>query len=146
LSPADLHLTLHFLGMADIDTVKATLAPVTVQSFSATVTVPGQFFSRGHARALFAGVAPDAPLRELHAELGRRLEAAGFALDSKPFVPHITLARLGEGASSDSVAAFLKQRLAPEAQPFDCREFALYASDTLPEGARYRVLERYPLA
>ena len=145
LSPADLHLTLHFMGMADIGTVKAVLSPVAAPTFIAKLTVPGQFFSRGHPRTLFVGIAPDAPLRELHALVGRQLEAAGFALDTKPFVPHITLARLGEGASADTIAAFLKQRPAPEARPVDCREFALYASDTLPEGARYRVLERYPL-
>jgi len=144
-SPADLHVTLHFLGMADIEAVRAALAAATAPAFTAALTVPGRFFSRGHPRTLFLGVAPDAPLRELHAEIGRQLEGAGFALDTKPFVPHITLARLGEGASADTIATFLKQRLAPEARPFDCREFALYASDTLPEGARYRVLERYPL-
>lgn len=146
LSPADLHLTLHFLGMADIDTVKAALSPVAAQAFTATLTVPGQFFSRGHARTLFAGVAPEASLLDLHAQVGRRLETRGFALDTRPFIPHITLARLGEGASAGAIAAFLKQRLAPETQSFDCREFALYASETLPEGARYRQLERYPLA
>ena len=132
--------------MAAIDTVKAALAPVTAPGFAAALTVPGRFFSRRQPRTLFVGVAPDAPLRELHAQVGQLLEAAGFALDTKPFVPHITLARLDKGANAETVAAFLKQRLPPEAQRFDCREFALYASDTLPEGARYRVLERYPLA
>jgi 2'-5' RNA ligase len=146
LSPDDLHVTIHFLGMADIAGAKGALAAVAAPAFSATLTLPGQFFARGHPRTLFAGVAPDAPIRVLHAEAGRRLEAAGFALDSKPYVPHITLARLAETASADVIALFLRQRLPPEALRFDCREFALYASDTLPEGARYRVLERYPLA
>ncbi len=145
-SPADLHLTLHFLGMADVDAVKTALANVVAQSFTATLTVPGQFFSRGHPRTPFAGVAPEAPLRELHAQVGRQLESAGFALDTKPFVPHVTLARLDKGASAETIAAFLKQRLPPEAQHFECGAFALFASETLPEGARYRVLEHYPLA
>ena len=145
-SSTDMHLTLHFLGMADIDIAKVALSPVSAPVFTCRLTVPGQFFARGYPRTLFAGVAPHAPLRELHAQLGRQLEAAGFALDTKPFVPHITLARLDKTAGADAIAAFLKQRLPEEALHFDCREFALFASDTLPEGARYRVLERYPLA
>lgn len=145
-SPADVHLTLHFLGMAEIASVKLALAPVVAPRFTATLTLPGQFFSKGRPRTLFVGVAPEALLRALHAEIGQRLEGAGFVLDTRPFVPHITLARLGETASADTVAAFLRQPLPPDATHFDCREFALFASETLPEGARYRVLERYPLA
>ena len=108
--------------------------------------MPGQFFVRGHPRTLFAGVAPDAPIRMLHAEAGKCLESAGFALDTRPYVPHVTLARQDKPASTDAIALFLRQPLPPEARSFDCREFALYASETLAEGARYRVLERYPLA
>lgn len=145
-SATDLHLTLHFLGMADIETTKAALTSVAAPAFAVTLTLPGRFFARGIPRTLFAGVAPDAPLCELHAQAGQQLEAAGFALDSRPFVPHITLARLDKEASADAIAVFLKQPLPPEALRFDCREFALYASETRPEGARYRVLERYPLA
>jgi 2'-5' RNA ligase len=145
VAPADLHLTLHFLGMASVASVNVALANVAAPAFRARLTVPGQFFSRGNPRTLFAGVAPDAPLRELHVQVGRQLEAVCFALDPKPFVPHITFARLDKTAGADVVAAFLKQRLPQESLHFDCREFALYASDTRPEGARYRVLERYPL-
>jgi 2'-5' RNA ligase len=145
-NPADLHVTLHFLGMADIASVKPALARVVAQPFTATLTLPGQFFSKGHPRTLFVGVAPDSPLRALHAAAGRQLADSGFALDTKPFVPHITLARLNEGANAAPVAAYLRQSLPLEATHFNCTEFALYASETLPEGARYRVLERYPLA
>ena len=142
---ADLHVTLHFLGMAAVDSTRAALRPVAAPAFAVALTLPGQFFARGHPRTLFAGVAPAAPLRELHAMLGRRLEAAGFEPDSRPFVPHVTLARLGKDASADAIAEFLKQALPPEVLRFDCREFALYASETRADGARYRVLERYPL-
>jgi 2'-5' RNA ligase len=146
LSPGDLHVTLHFLGMADIAVAKAALAFVVAPAFTAALTLPGQFFVRGHPRTLFAGVAPDAPIRTLHAEVGQRLQSAGFALDTRPYVPHVTLARLDKPASADVIAQFLRQPLPPEARSFECREFALYASETLAEGARYRVLERYPLA
>ena len=144
-SPADLHLTLHFLGMAEVDRVRSALAFATSPAFSVSLTVAGRFFARGHPRTLFVGAAPAPALLTLHAEVGRRLEAAGFALDTRPFVPHITLARLEKSVDAGAIAAFLKQPLPPEARQFDCREFALYASETLPEGARYRVLERYPL-
>lgn len=146
LSPEDLHVTLHFLGMADIADAKAALELVAAPAFTTALTLPGQFSVRGHPRTLFMGVAPDAPIRALHAAAGKRLESAGFALDSKPYVPHITLARLDKTVSGDVIALFLKQPLPPDAMSFDCREFALYASETPPEGARYRVLERYPLA
>ena len=144
-SPDDLHITLHFLGMAEVDRVRSALALVTATAFAVTLTVVGQFFSRGHPRTLFVGAAPDVALLTLHTEVGRQLEAAGFPLDTRPFVPHVTVARLEKTADAGAIAAFLKRPPLPEARQFDCREFALYASETRPEGARYRVLERYPL-
>lgn len=145
VAPDDLHVTLRFLGMADIASARGALAAVAAPAFTAMLTLPGQFFARGRAVALFAGVAPDASLRLLYEEVGRRLESAGFAPDARPYVPHITLARLDRNAGVEIIAQFLERSVPAEARRFDCREFALYASETRAAGARYRVLARFPL-
>lgn len=74
---------------------------------------------------------------ELAAELWKRLAGQGFARDSKPFRPHVTLAR-------KVVKPHARGELHPVQWPVE--EFALVESVTAPEGARYSVLERWPLA
>ncbi len=94
VSPENAHLTLAFIG--DID--KSAL-PV-LQSVGDGVPKSGfdvNFDSLGAWRA--SGVAWIAPsvlppaLQRLHAALAKSLADAGFALETRPFRPHVTLAR-----------------------------------------------------
>jgi 2'-5' RNA ligase len=68
------------------------------------------------------------------------LSAAGFALDARPHVPHVTLAR---NARCDG----LPERISGLATPIRWRvdEFTLVESVLPAAGARYRVLARWPL-
>jgi 2'-5' RNA ligase len=94
VSPENAHLTLAFVG--DID--KSAL-PV-LQSVGDGVPKSGfdvNFDSLGAWRA--SGVAWIAPsvlppaLQRLHAALAKSLAEVGFALETRPFRPHVTLAR-----------------------------------------------------
>ena len=94
VSPENAHLTLAFIG--DID--KSAL-PV-LQRVGDGVPKSGfdvNFDSLGAWRASgVAWIAPSvlpAPLQRLHAALAKSLAEVGFTLESRPFRPHVTLAR-----------------------------------------------------
>jgi 2'-5' RNA ligase len=90
---------------------------------------------------LWAGVKPLAPLQALKAAID---VALGPDPEQREYSPHVTLARLPH-----TRGRALEQYFAAHAQlasaPFVVDSFALYESRTLPGGAEYRVLRRYPL-
>lgn len=112
-----LHLTLHFLGdvaSADIDALRAALdGPV------APFTIP-----LGAAALWHGGVAVLEPLAvppellALHARLAATLAGLGLPTETRPYRPHVTMARRAAGAVAPPAAAL--------AWPVD--SFALMAS------------------
>jgi RNA 2',3'-cyclic 3'-phosphodiesterase len=135
--PENLHLTLHFLGV-----LEASLLPRVVD---ATAGVAGVAFDLELVRLGFwpgPRVAWSAPretplaLLGLVTDLGRALRGAGLIPDPRPFVAHVTLARRVVSPPARDVHPPV---------PWRVRGFVLVESRTLPEGARYQVLERFPL-
>ena len=88
--PAGLHLTLAFLGQTErLDAACSALE---------TLARSGRFLLTAEGLGRFgdtwwAGTAPCPALETLAASARRALEEAGFSLEKRPFVPHITLAR-----------------------------------------------------
>lgn len=125
------HLTLHFLG--DVEdgiraAVSAALTSVRQEPFTITIRGCGVFPPRGRPTVLWAGVADSAPLAALHAAVGAAVMSCGLAVESRPYVPHVTLARLTPavprawlGRARDGLAA-----LGSEPLPVD--RFHLYRS------------------
>ncbi len=142
-SDEQLHLTLRFIGevdrhqAADID---AALGTVNFQPFDLALGEPGSFERRGRADCLWVGVRP----RDAVAALAQRVDAAlarvGIAPETRAFVPHITLARLGRDAGS--IAGFLARPIPQLA--FSVSGFALWDSRLGHGGADYDVIARYP--
>ena len=96
--PEGLHLTLAFLGTrapGELATLEATGATVAARHRPLTLRTAGLggFPEGDRARVLWLGVAPDAALEALAADLRGALAAAGEAFDAKPFRAHLTLAR-----------------------------------------------------
>jgi 2'-5' RNA ligase len=113
--PSDLHVTLHFLGdtpasrMQEIGVLAAEAAAATAP-FALALTEAGTFGPPSAPRVLWCGLAePAAPggaLAALHAALGARLSASGFATEAKTFRAHVTIARGGAaGFSAAALAA-----------------------------------------
>ncbi len=136
--PAEnLHLTLIFLGACD-PALRARLEE------AATALRGEPFVLRlerlGHwpgPRVLWSAPAevPEA-LRRLAADLHGAAGGAGLSLERRPFRAHVTLARKVGG----------RHRERPH-RPIEwpVGEFRLVASETRPEGARYRCLRRWAL-
>lgn len=131
---ANIHLTLAFLGevpVARIAALQAMGAAVagTVPAFELSLDRVGTFRGSGIA---WAGAA-DAPaeLTRLVAELNAAFSGEGFAIDSRPFHAHVTLARRCRKGSRVAIVT-------PIAWPVT--RLVLNASDLGSGGPRYREL------
>jgi 2'-5' RNA ligase len=138
-----LHLTLRFIGdvdrhlAADID---AALATVNCPPFELALDAPGSFDQRGIIDTLWIGVQPRAAVAALAQRVDAALARVGIAPETRAFVPHITVARLGRDAGDSG--HFLSQPVV--ALAFPVTGFALWESRLGKGGADYEVIARYP--
>jgi len=135
--PENLHITLKFLGMvpeSHIDAICQVMNRVLEgrEPFELQIVGFGCF-----RQALWLGVDRSHQLDEMAAALDTSLEALGFPRNSKPYRPHLTVARLRTSARlslSDLQARFGDRhwgRLTVDA-------IHLYESWTLPGGVAYK--------
>jgi RNA 2',3'-cyclic 3'-phosphodiesterase len=143
-----LHLTLRFFGdvpettAADIDT---ELASVQSPPFEVEVHGAGSFGEGPKARAIWAGVGDNAPLRALAAKCEKAARRAGVEPENRAYNPHVTLAYL-KRAEADAVAAWIGRHNLLRLPPFRVTWFGLYSSWQTPSGSRYELEREYPLA
>jgi 2'-5' RNA ligase len=133
-----MHLTLNFIGEADLDRVVDALQAVRFPAFPLTLCGVGQFPSAGGDVTLWAGVKDPVKLRELHQAAGGALSLKGFPSESRPYNPHVTLARCKAGVSPEIVRDFLIRNAHFEGSPILVSEFRLYSSSPGAEGPVYR--------
>ena len=137
VGPAEIHLTLRFIGEVDEDAcsaIKAALAGVSFVPFSLTLLGVGHFPPYGHPRVLWVGLKHCHELLQLQQEIELALLEAGIVADERRFSPHITLARL-KGTPSSAVARFESSRGDLAFPPFEVDEFILYSSLLTHHGA-----------
>ncbi|MCX8017841.1 MAG: RNA 2',3'-cyclic phosphodiesterase [Rhodocyclaceae bacterium] len=132
-----LHLTLAFIGAvtpAQLDMPQALTGEVREAPYPLQLDRLG-FWQ--HNRIVWAGChqTPSGQRRLVEA-LATGLAAAGFTLDGRPHVPHVTLLR-----NARCVGPL--DELAPVR--WSVEAFTLVESLLQPDGARYRVLARWPL-
>jgi 2'-5' RNA ligase len=145
-SEDQLHLTLRFIGEVDrhrAADVDAALAAILHPRFEIALAGVGSFERRGEPTVLWAGLAPQEPVKILHKKVDQAMVRAGLEPERRAFVPHVTLARLPRGAGP--IGGFLDTAAGASSQPFAVDEFRLYESRLTPDGAVYSVAERYPL-
>jgi 2'-5' RNA ligase len=133
-----MHLTLAFLGEVADERLPAVIEAarlVRSEPFEWLVDRLGYW---RRPRLIWAGGPPARPLLALAAELRERLRAADAACDeSRPFAPHLTLARKVSAAASSELPA-----IAPLSWP--CRSFALVRSRRTEAGADYFTVAEFP--
>ncbi len=134
-SAEQMHITLHFLGEADVLPIKNALQSVAVPAFSLQLAGLGQFRSRGDNVALWAGVEVSEELLALHAGITAVLADAGTRLQSYRYKPHITLARCKPGMPAALIPAFLAQQFSLPFIPVT--GFGLYSSTLTKDGPLY---------
>jgi RNA 2',3'-cyclic 3'-phosphodiesterase len=144
----NLHLTLKFLGnvsVADIPRVSNTVERATklMSDFEITVSGCGLFPPRGRPSVLWIGTQASG-LQALHAVAEAELAAAGFPRESRPFHPHLTIARLRPAQGGRRLAE-LHKNLGFAPISFDVSEVVVFRSELLKEGSKHTAISRHKL-
>lgn len=133
--PENIHLTLVFLGEAAesaVPSIERELSKLTFASLQLKLTDLNTFPRAG---VLFGEVEPSPALLQLQATVAESMARCGFAQESRPYHPHLTLARFrGPLRLSKHVLPASLQR------SFRVGTINLYRSKLSPNGAHYEVL------
>ena len=150
-SPQSWHITLQFLGGTDqqkCNCVLARLSEIRAAQFRVRL---GDFGLFERAGIFFLNVNSSSSLAALARRVAEATGACGFAAETRPFHPHITLARTrGNGragtlkALQERANAGLSSQIRASAE-FTAKECLLYESHTLPGGAEYEIRGRFYL-
>lgn len=127
---ADYHITMAFLGSASDIMKKTAIQNVALclegeSRFNLTLHKLATFGRPERPRILWQGI-DDAPeLFHLQAKVFEACRQAGFALDTKPFTPHITLARKYVGDDNFSLEE-ANETLSIHKESFEVTTITLY--------------------
>lgn len=141
-----LHLTLRFVGEVDrhrAEDIAAALGRVHHPRFDLALDGIGAFDRKGRVDALWVGVTPHDAVTALHRKVDQALARVGIAPETRAFLPHVTIARMGRSAGP--VSGLAEQSGGVTSEPFAMTEFCLYESDLGHDGALYSIVERYGL-
>lgn len=140
--PAQLHLTLHFLGDVEDGSRSAlheALARVHQEPFTITIRGTGVFPPRGRPTVLWAGVGESAPLMRLHAAVGAAIQSCGLDVEHRPYVPHVTLARLMPAVPRAWTTRLLRDTAGLQIDDIPVDRFHLYCSRKLDGATEHSV-------
>jgi RNA 2',3'-cyclic 3'-phosphodiesterase len=157
--PESLHVTLKFIGERpeeSVEQVKAALSRIASNPFLLSFRGFGFFPTAKSPRVFWIGIEAEPELRRLAATIDDAAAALGIAKEDHSFSPHLTLARIGSAAPSRQKGDRVNRRFAklqdklgnlsfPDFGTMTARQFFLYESQTLREGARYTKTAVYPL-
>lgn len=162
-APGNAHLTLHFLGEVEPERtqlLRLALPEVIAQhdAFALRTADLGVFPNMKRPRVLWLGLyGPAHRLQTLRDAIGTVLKGLEFELDDKEFHPHITLGRVRNthNARVRDLPARIRARFEAASAsgevshkqplPVPVEEVLLVRSFLEAAGARYEVLERFPL-
>ncbi|MCW5964296.1 MAG: RNA 2',3'-cyclic phosphodiesterase [Bryobacterales bacterium] len=149
-SPAgNLHITTKFLGEVDPGQLPAVVEALRSMPRGGPIRVRlgglGWLPNPHSPRILYLGVQAPQSLPDLHTATDTAMAALGIPRETKPFRPHLTLARIPKGCQ----VVELRQAIAaiPPAEPveFEATTFHLYESQLQPTGSVYVKRERFSL-
>jgi 2'-5' RNA ligase len=157
VDPEGLHLTLAFLGELD-DARLAAVAPAVeeaaagVTPFTLSIGALGTFGPPREPRVVWAGVGGALrPLGALQQRLAEALTRRSFALDARPYAPHLTLARVSVPLPPEQLsrlAALVADaaRQTVRAPEIPVAAVSVMKSEVARPAARYTRLSAVPLA
>ncbi|MGC8492211.1 MAG: RNA 2',3'-cyclic phosphodiesterase [Syntrophobacteraceae bacterium] len=147
-----IHLTLKFLGNVAsglIEEIKPALAREAANTGPIRIEAAGcgAFPGIQSPRVIWVGLRGEiAPLADLARRLEEALVAFGFAPETRPFKPHLTVGRVKGRARLQALQQMLLAHSGFSAEPFDAAQIVLYKSDLRPDGARYTPIFTTPFS
>jgi 2'-5' RNA ligase len=140
------HVTLQFLGNTESELYPSLVARLhELHSPSVPIELEGLGVFN-HSGVFIATVRPTPELLLLQEHVVVATAHYGFVPETRPYQPHITLARSKgkqQGKKPGNLDA--KALSAPNFTRFVAREFLLYESFLGPTGSHYKIRERFPL-
>jgi RNA 2',3'-cyclic 3'-phosphodiesterase len=146
----DLHITLAFLGFAPADKIEKSAqnvlkAAAESNSFDLSIYKLGTFGKQDSPRIFFADTIESDELQLLRQHVFKACEQAGFELETRPFRPHITLARKWAGAEPFQKESLdLWKEIQPEPIQFKAASVALYQTN-LQKSPKYEEVRLFSL-
>ncbi|MBT2638425.1 RNA 2',3'-cyclic phosphodiesterase [Bacillus sp. ISL-39] len=146
--PQDLHITLAFLGNAPEAMIKAANEVLDLNNtpaFKLEINHLGTFGRKDSPRIFWAGLEKSTELNQIREMVFSACSAAGFTLETRPFSPHITMARKWAGEEAfkadqlDAVNPFKKELT------FQAERVVLYKTH-LGKSPKYEPITLFPLA
>ncbi len=141
-----LHLTLKFLGNVPADclpnlSAAASRAVAQLKPFDISLTQTGAFPKSGSPRVLWIGIDdPTQQLARMQVRLEEECEREGFPKESRPFHPHLTVARLRK--PSGTHLARSHEQLGFDALAVVVSELVVMRSELSNKGSNYTVMSR----
>ena len=149
----NLHITLKFLGEIQIEeTVNVcrvvTQAALMTPKFSVVASGTGAFPDRERLRVIWWGTTEGSEqLDALHDLIDQGLSNLGYPGETKKYHPHVTLARVrSRELDADKLRAVMDKYAEEPSVEFLAEEIVVYSSFLGPDGPRYEVVGRSPLA
>jgi RNA 2',3'-cyclic 3'-phosphodiesterase len=135
--PAQMHLTLSFLGDVPDEPALALREKLSVIKFGAfflPVVGIGTFSAKGAPKIIWVGVGKAHPhLFQIHKRVQEAALAAGLEPELRPWHPHISIARC-RNVSAQSLRKFLQANAEFDAGMIHVESFHLYSSELTPAG------------
>ena len=143
----NLHVTLKFIGHVEnekLGSIRDALSGIhSSQLVELTFRGMGFFPNERHPRVAWCGVHASPNLASLAADIDRSVVPLGVDAETRPFAPHLTLARF---KSDEGVADLVRAAEGMESTEFGSAtetEFHLYESLLKPAGAQYNRLASF---
>ncbi|MCX4025263.1 RNA 2',3'-cyclic phosphodiesterase [Endozoicomonas sp. SM1973] len=139
------HITLKFIAALDsalVETLAGQLGELVAEQacFNCQLKEPQWFPNKHKARLLVLSVSSGGILPALALRIDQLCQQWQIPKETKPFRPHLTLARLKQPIHGDQSlpATFI--------QAFDVNDIKLYQSTMDKEGSHYKALATFPLS
>jgi 2'-5' RNA ligase len=149
--PDNLHLTLKFLGQVEADRIGAigeAIAAAAAGSGPVRLVFQGlgAFPRPREARVVWIGLSRGSEaLAALQARIEAALESLGFAREARPFTAHLTLGRVRGPARREQLARAVTEAPAEALGEMVLDRIELMQSNLSAGGARYTILQSFPL-
>jgi len=146
-----LHVTLRFLGPTPAERIDVLIAALdrlarSTPAFEVVIARAGAFPNPSRPRTLWLGIETGADrLAALAAELEREVTLGGEALGTRPFAPHLTIARTDGLRTAAAAAAALRDAAADLEARFVADRVVLFQSHLGRGPARYEPIHEAAL-
>jgi RNA 2',3'-cyclic 3'-phosphodiesterase len=146
VKPDNFHITLKFIGETDpvkIEAISGALEEISFEPFRLRVAGTGSFPEGELARVLWIGLHDTEPLARIASAVDRRLFTTGIPRDTRPFSPHLTIARVKKELNTAMTDLLRSAKDLPFGN-FTVNAFHIYRSVLGAGGPVYTKIRSFP--